>query len=171
MTAGLLAIHWQTQNGVEAGGRNQWDTPLPPDGEPQTYLMLFPSAVGPRECPAEEYRGRAMTRTAMIVNFLHIHVQETVIILEEGNLSHPWCPQCDILVPCKALNGWHTTTTQCAKGEESERHRLVEEEIRESAARAFQAYGRPIEMVTSFKYLGWVLMSLDDDWLEVVGNL
>ena len=26
-------------------------------------------------------------------------------------------------------------------------------------------------MVTFFKYLGRVLMSLDDDWLEAVGNL
>ena len=43
--------------------------------------------------------------------------------------------------------------------------------MRESAERAFHAYGRPLETVASFKFLGWVLKAGYDDWPEVVRNL
>ena len=36
-----------------------------------------------------------------------------VVILEEGNLPHPWCPLCDMLVPWKDLNGTHRRMEQC----------------------------------------------------------
>ena len=37
--------------------------------------------------------------------------------------------------------------------------------------RAFEAYGEPLENVTTFRYLGRVLTAGENDWLEVVGNL
>ena len=40
---------------------------------------------------------------------------------------------------------------------------MVEEEMQESAERAFQAYGRSLAMVTVFKYLGRFLTAVDDD--------
>ena len=43
--------------------------------------------------------------------------------------------------------------------------------MRESAERDFKDHGRPIVMVTGFKYLGPILISLDNNWSEVVGNL
>ena len=52
----------------------------------------------------------------MRVHLLHWHGRYTVIILEDGNLPHPQCPLCNILVPWKALNGRHIATAQCAKG-------------------------------------------------------
>ena len=110
-------------------------------------------------------------RTVMQVNFLHWNVRDTVIILEQGDLPHPRCRRCDMLVPWRALNVRHLATAKCVKGVERKRRRLVEEEIRESAERDFQAYGRPFETVTSFKYLGRVLRAVDDDWAVVVGNL
>ena len=48
---------------------------------------------------------------------------------------------------------------------------MTEEDLQESAERAFQVYGRPLETVTSFKYMGWVLTEADDDWSEVLCNL
>ena len=48
---------------------------------------------------------------------------------------------------------------------------ITEEEMWESAERAFQAYGRPPETVTSFKYLVRVLSAAAGNWLAVVGNL
>ena len=36
---------------------------------------------------------------------------------------------------------------------------------------AFQAYRRPLETVTAFKYLGRVLTASDDDWPSVVDKL
>ena len=46
LVAGSLAVHRQTQHGVDAGGINQWETP-PPDGDPQTYRMEFQNTAGP----------------------------------------------------------------------------------------------------------------------------
>ena len=43
--------------------------------------------------------------------------------------------------------------------------------MRERAERAFQAYGRMLETVTSFKYLGQVLTVGGDNWPVVVRNL
>ena len=45
------------------------------------------------------------------------------------------------------------------------------EEEQEVIYRAFSAYGCPMEMVTSFQYLGWVISAADNDWLRVVRNL
>ena len=125
---------------------------------------------GAQECPVEGCRGRAVTRTAMRIHFLHRHVRKTGIILEEGNLPHPRCPRCDMLVPWNSLKGRHVTIAQCAKGVEQKILRLVAEEMRESMVRSFQAYGRPLETVTSFKYLGRIMTASDNDWLAVVGN-
>ena len=46
----------------------------------------------------------------MRVNFWYQHVRDTVVILEEGNLLHPQCPMCDMLVPWRTLNGTHQRT-------------------------------------------------------------
>ena len=103
--------------------------------------------------------------------FFQQHVRDTVIFLEEVSLPHPRCLRCDILLPWKVLNGRHIYTAQCAKGEERNFQRIAEEEIRKSAERFFQAYERPLETVISLKYLGRVLTSGYENWLEVVGNL
>ena len=63
---------------------------------------------------------------------------------------------------------WHQ---HVAPGADRNQRRMVEEELRESAGRVFQAYGILIETVTSFKYMGRVLMTTENDWPEVVGNL
>ena len=133
--------------------------------------MAFLNAGGPQNCTIEGCPERAETSTAMRVHFFHRHVQDTVIILEEGNLPNPRCPHCNMLVPWRALNRSHLATTQCTKGEERKRRQLAEEELRESSWRTFQAYGELLETVTSFKYLGWVLTAGDDKWTAVAGNL
>ena len=107
----------------------------------------------------------------MRVQFVHRHVQDTVVMLEEGNLPHPRCPRCDMQVPRKALNGLHLGTAQCAKGAERKRRRLAKTETRENLERAFHAYGKPMEDVSEFWYLGWLLTATYDDWPAVAGNI
>ena len=77
----------------------------------------------------------------MRVQFLHRHVLNILVILEEGNLSHPRCARCNILVPRRALNGRYLAMSQCARVVERKRRRLVEAETRKSLKRAFKAYG------------------------------
>ena len=52
-----------------------------------------------------------------------------------------------------------------------EQQQLAAEEEREVTTRDFSVYGRPLEMVTSFRYLEWVILVADNDWTEVVKNL
>ena len=107
----------------------------------------------------------------MGVHFLHRHVHDTVVILEEGNLPLPWCPRCDLQVSRKALNGRHLGTLQCKKGVERKRQQLAETETPENAEWAFHTYRKPTEAVSEFRYLGRLLTATDDDWPAVAGNI
>ena len=90
------------------------------------------------------------------------------MILEEGKLPHPRFPLCDMLVLWKALNGTHRRTSQCNWGAERKIRRLAAEEEREVTTGAIRDYGRPLEMVTSFRYLGRVISASDGGGEELV---
>ena len=76
-----------------------------------------------------------------------------------------------MLVPCKDLNGTHRHTKQFTPGEEKRRRRLAAEEEMEVATKYFSVYGRPLYIVTLFKYIGRVMSEAENDWPEVVRNL
>ena len=136
MALGSLAVHLQTQHGKEAGGRRNWETTAP-GRKPRTYRMALLTSGGLRNFPLKGCPGRAATRMAMRVHFFHWHVRDTVIILEEGNLPHPRCPRCDMLVTWITLNRRHLATAQCSNGSKRKHRRLVEEEQWEISERAF----------------------------------
>ena len=93
------------------------------------YKMNFPARDGRQQCPVEGCPGVSATQAAMRVHFLHRHVHNTVVILEEVNLSLPRCPQCDLQVSRKVFNGRHLETSQCRTGMERKRRRLAEAEL------------------------------------------
>ena len=113
---------------------------------PQVYLMYFPEKGGPRTCPVEGCLGIVVTRIVMGVHFVHRHVLDTVVMLEEENFPHPRCARCNMQAPLRALNGRHPGTSQCLKGAERKRQRLADMEARENSERAFEAYRAPIEV-------------------------
>ena len=51
------------------------------------------------------------------------------------------------------------------------RRRMAEVELRDSTERAFEAYGKPLENVLAFNYLGRVMTAGDNNWPAVAGNL
>ena len=91
-------------------------------------------------------------------------MRDTIVILEEGNLPYPRCPQYDMFVSHKDLNGWHMKTAFFRQVSERKRCRLAEEEARPGAETEITAYRTPLAPVTSFKYLGRVLLAADNDW-------
>ena len=93
--------------------------------EPKTFKMEFPRG-GAETCPVEGCPGRAGTRTAMRVHFWRRHVRDTVIIIDEGNLPHPRCEKCDMLVPWRSLNGRHKDTAMLRSGADKKRRRYTE---------------------------------------------
>ena len=104
LAVGSLLRHLMTQHGRAAWRRRQWNTPAAGSGT-QSYRINLPAKGGPQKFPVAGFLGRVATRTAMRVYFVHCHVLNTVVILEEGNPPHPRCAQCDMLVPRRALNG------------------------------------------------------------------
>ena len=48
---------------------------------------------------------------------------------------------------------------------------MTAEEEGAVTSRAFSPYGRPLEMVLSFKYLGRVILEVEDDWPAVIQKL
>ena len=53
------------------------------------------------------------SRTNIQAHFVHCPMKDTIVILEEGNLPHPICLDCDIIVPWTALNWCHSDTFLC----------------------------------------------------------
>ena len=112
------------------------------------YKMNFPAKGSRRQCPVEGCPGVSATQAAMRVHFVHRHVHDTVVILEEGNLPLPRCPQCDLQVSRKALNGRHLETNQCKKGAERKQRRLAAAEVKTTSEKAFHAYRDKMRAVT-----------------------
>ena len=118
MAAGSLVSHRMTQHGKAKADKWSWNKSATGGGETRTYWIEFPTKGGTRGCPVEGCPGRAETRTAMRIHFCRRHVRDIVIILEEGNLPHPRCSRCDMLVPWRTLNGKHHGTAMCRSGAE-----------------------------------------------------
>ena len=107
----------------------------------------------------------------MGVHFVHRHVQDTVVMLDEGNLPHPWCPRCYLQVPRKALIGSRLGTAQCKKGAEQKQRWLADTDTRENLEQAFHAYRKTMQLVSEFRYFRRLLRATDDDWPAVAVNI
>ena len=112
-----------------------------------------------------------MSRSTLRVHFMHRHVRDTVVILEEGGHPVPRCPKCDILFTWRALNFNPHATEMCSRGDEQRQKRQWEEEARRRNVLAFQDYGRLLVSVSEFNYLGRMLTASDDNWPASVVNL
>ena len=107
----------------------------------------------------------------MRVHFVHRHVQDTVVILEEGNLPLPRCPWCNLQVSRKALNARHLETNQCRTGAERKIRRLAAAEGEAAEGGGVQCLREEDAIGEEFRYLGRIVTSTDDDWPEVARNL
>ena len=81
------------------------------------------------ECPVEGCPGVASSWIFLRVHFVHLHMQDTKVVLEEGNCPLPWYPQCDMFVSWESLNETHLAREVYVKGVERKRRRLLEEEV------------------------------------------
>ena len=107
-------------------------------------------------------RGWETNCNKLRIHFVNRHSQDTIVILEEVNFTHPCCPAYEMFVPWEALNHKHPTTYLYTRGLERKHQRLDEEEARVVADTAFREYGQPLETVQSFRYLGRILTTMDD---------
>ena len=71
-------------------------------------------------------------------------MQDTIVILEEGNQNYPICPKYDMFVSQQDLNRRKPSTGLCHRGENQNCCQLVEEELRVGEATALTTYGIPL---------------------------
>ena len=115
---GGVAIDASSESTRHGAGVPRRVTPSlpPPLGEAQTYRVYFPKLMLQLRCPVEGCLGGASNWANLRVHFSHHHARDKIVILEEGNLPYPRCPQCDMFVSHRALIGRHLTTDFCIKG-------------------------------------------------------
>ena len=78
---------------------------------------------------------------------------------------------CNMFVSHKALNCRHLTTSFCQRVAEMNQCCIAEEESQTGYEVSITSYGILLAPVTSFKYLGIVLLAAYKKWPEVVRNL
>ena len=81
--------------------------------EAQTYRVSLTKHMQMIQFPVEGCLGGASNQANLRVNFLHRHTRDTIVIMEEWNQPYPRCPQCDMFVSHKALNGRHMNKAFC----------------------------------------------------------
>ena len=81
LTVDSLVAHCQNQNGVGRG--YQGEPPSPPE-ESQLYQVSLPWTATIISFPVEGCHGWAMIRTNIRIHFVCRHVQDTIVIMEEG---------------------------------------------------------------------------------------
>ena len=104
LVAQLLSARRQYQNGK--CNTPQQVTPLA-TLEPRLYRVFFPRASGSIGFPVGVCQGQVTTHTNLRIRSVHRHVQDRVVIMEEGNRPHPCFLSSDIFVPWQALNPLH----------------------------------------------------------------
>ena len=113
----------------------------------------------------------AASRTNLRVHFIHRHVQDMIVILKEGKIPHPCCNRCNILVPWGALNRSYPTMALYRRGKDWKRQDLDEKEVRLGEDMVFNAYWKPLKMVSYLKYLERVISASDENWPTVEANI
>ena len=57
---------------------------------------------------------------------MHCHMEDNIIILNEGTNPHSRCSQCDMLVPMETFVVGHLETEMCRRGADKKRLCLAE---------------------------------------------
>jgi hypothetical protein len=119
-------------------------------------------------CPVLNCPYTTELRQRMRVHFRNMHIDDTIIIAEEGPL--PRCTNCglfQLLVGKK-----HQETATCIKYSKIKKDRELDLVNKITASNTiFMINNQPIENVTEFKYLGRYITNNDNDWKAVTWNI
>jgi hypothetical protein len=99
------------------------------------------------------------------------HPTHTVIILKEGLLPLPRCHLCGMQTPAESLSKRHTQMELCRDLCARKRQHAAARDSQLALEMQFTAYGKELEQVSVFKYLGRLLACNDNDTQAMRGNL
>ena len=69
--------------------------------------------MGEGDAQWRDVERRELTRTNLRIHFMHHHMQDIIVNLEEGNLTHPLFPSRDMFVTWVTMNKRHPTIALC----------------------------------------------------------
>ena len=139
---------------------------ITPRLDPQIYTLSIPSEASDDiccpvpQCGFKVLTSRAAKRSVMRQHFATRHLEDTIIISEEGQL--PRCEECGLFA--KSVNSArHRNSAECHRL--SEKRRRYFKNLAKSIATdvSFTVNGVAIKRVNRFKYLGRVLDQADND--------
>ena len=107
----------------------------------------------------------------MWVHFLHRHVLDTVIILDKVNLPPPMVRLMRHAVPLVVPERQAPCHSPVCQGSGAEEAEACGGRDEGEFGAGLRGIWEPLKNFSTFRYLGRVLMAVDDDWLAVVGNL
>jgi hypothetical protein len=134
------------------------------------FLKLFRSTFHPRQCkskahccPVPQCPGSFTMCAALWLHFMTSHPP---CIRQEGSTPLSRCPRCDLFTSHtqQLINNSHITSAVCCHGQLAKQHRLATASNQEACHVTITINNAPLEKVTSFKHLGWILTTTNSDW-------
>jgi hypothetical protein len=125
-----------------------------------TYFCLVPACVG-----------IACSKAVLQSHFLQRHPKNLVCFPTKGSLPLPQCNRCGLQITYAAMNGHHYKTALCRDGVARRVQHAAAERAQLSPSQMFTTYGKELERVEVFKYLGRLLAYNDSNAQAVRGNL
>lgn len=110
------------------------------------------------KCPVPECTGGSKDKFGMYRHFCFRHPEATIVVAADGELQR--CNLCGMF----AMNmGKHQTTSTCKKGRGRRSNEILQDRQADGEKVTFMVYGKKLERVSEFRYLGRTLVDNDDD--------
>ena len=103
------------------------------------------------DCPVEGFPGRATSLTNICMNFMHRHMEETIVVLKEGPAPHLHCEKCGMFIPQEAMSDGHLGTAMRKMGTEKKRCRIAVTNTQVESGKEFRAQDQVLENMDTFK--------------------
>ena len=99
--------------------RGMWGSgrvPPPPPWVIPDLSGILPKDTDTTPVPGGGVSGGSTNQTNLRVYFLHRHVRDTIVIMEEGSRTYPRCPKYEIFLSYLDINVWHPFMHLCFWG-------------------------------------------------------
>ena len=156
MVYGSLKRHMMNQHGIDESKEPNQEVEMTTGR--RTYVIDMEPKGRKTDCPVEGCPGGSKDKSGMYRHFCLKHASATIVIVEDGPL--PRCPECHMFVKDVAK---HKDSFTCKKGQQRRTNENLERKQKSAEDMDITVYGKKLERVTEFKYLGRILSQNDDD--------
>ena len=124
----------------------------------KTYIVDMKPKSQKTDCPVANCSGGSKGKSGMYRHFCLKHVSATLVIAEDGLL--PRCPECFMFVRDIFK---HRNSFTCKRGKQRRDNEILEKRQEFAEEVELTVYGKKLERVSEFKYLGRIFSQDDDD--------